>query len=75
MDAEELLVHYSGEGKAAEGLHAGIVYPFRVLVFAFEFECEVVRQVSALMVSPEQEECIWIPDFERPKVEYALGVC
>ena len=55
MDAEELLVHHGGEGKAAEGLHAGIVYPFRVLVFAFEFECEVVRQVSTLVVAAKQE--------------------
>jgi hypothetical protein len=42
MNAKELLVHNSCEGKAAEGFHAGIVYPFRVLVLAFEFESEVI---------------------------------
>lgn len=72
MDAKELLVHDGCEGKATEGLHACIVYPFRVLVFAFEFEGKVVRQVSTLVVPPEQEEGIRIPDFERPQIEHAL---
>lgn len=34
VDAQELLVHHSCEGKVAEGIHAGIVDRFRILVLA-----------------------------------------
>ena len=72
MNAKELLVHNSGEGKTAEGFHAGIVYPFRVLVLALEFEREVISQMPTFMVSSEEEQSVWIPDFERPQVQHAL---
>ena len=41
VDAEELLVHDSGEGKGAEGRHASVVDSLRVLALAF-----VVRSAS-----------------------------
>lgn len=34
MNAQELLVEQSGQGKAVEGLHAGIVHALRVLNLA-----------------------------------------
>ena len=56
MDAEELLVHEGGEGKAVERLHARVVHALRVLDFALLLEREVLREVSALVVAPQQEQ-------------------
>ena len=41
-------------------------------MLTFQLECKVIRQVSAFMVASKQPESIWVPDFERPKVQYAL---
>ena len=35
MDAQELLVHNSGQWQSTEGFHARIVYTFRILVLAY----------------------------------------
>jgi hypothetical protein len=51
MNAEELLVHDGCEGEVAEGVHAGIVKVFRVLVFALELVGEVVGEMTAFVVS------------------------
>ena len=56
VDAEELLVHEGGEGEAVEGLHARVVHALRVLDFALLLEREVLREVSALVVAPQQEQ-------------------
>ena len=72
MNAEELLVHHSGEGQGAEGLHARIVHRFRVLVLAFEFEGEVVGKMSTFVVAPQQPQSVGVPDLERPQIQNAL---
>lgn len=51
MDAKELLVHNGRQRQCAEGLHAGIVYLLGVFVLAFELEGEVIRQMSAFVVT------------------------
>ena len=33
---------------------------------AFEFEREVVSEVTAFVVATEEEQGVWIPDFQRP---------
>jgi hypothetical protein len=50
---QELLVHDSGEGKRAEGVHAGFIDSLRVLVLTFELECEVVCQMATFVVTAE----------------------
>ena len=68
MYAQELLVHDRGEGQGAKRLHTCVVHALRVLVLAFGLEREVVGQVAALMVASKEEERVWIPDLEGPKV-------
>lgn len=72
VDAQELFVHDSSQRQRAERFHACIVDAFAILVLAFEFECEVVCQVSAFMVSTKQPECVRIPDLQRPEIQHTL---
>jgi hypothetical protein len=39
----------------------------------FELEGEVVREMAALVIPPQQEDARWVPDFQSPQVEHALG--
>lgn len=71
---QELLVHDSGEGKRAEGVHAGFVDGFGVFVLAFELECEVVGQMATLVVTTQQPERVGVPNLERPQVQNTLQV-
>ena len=64
MYAEELLVHDSSQGQGAKGFHTRIVDFFRVLVFAFELEGEIVCQMPALVIAAEEPQCVGIPDLE-----------
>ena len=66
MDAQELFVHDRSQWQRAEGLHASLVHPLRILVFALELEGEVVRQVTALMVAAKQPQGVGIPHLQRP---------
>lgn len=72
MNAEELLVHDSGERKSAEGLHAGLVHDLGVLVLAFELEGEVVSQVATLVISSQQPEGLGVVNLQTPQVEDTL---
>lgn len=72
MNAEKLLVHDRRQRQRTEGLDASFVDPLAVFVFALEFECEVVRQVSALVIASQQPEGIRVPDLQRPEVKNAL---
>lgn len=72
MYAQELLVHDGGERQRAERLHARLVNPIGILVFALEFEGEVIRQMSAFMITTEEEERIWVPDLEGPQIQDTL---
>ena len=69
---QELLIHNGGQGQRAERLHTCVADFFRVFVFAFEFEGEIVCQMPALMVSAEEPQSVGIPDLERPEVQYTL---
>lgn len=72
MYAQELLVHDSSEREGAERVHARFIDPVGVLVLALQLECEVIREMSALVISSEQEERIGVPDLQRPQVQDAL---
>lgn len=72
VNAEELLVHDSGERKGAEGLHAGLVHDLGVLVLALELEGEVISQVTTLVVSSQQPEGLGVVNLQTPQVEDTL---
>lgn len=40
--------------------------------FTFKLEGEVIRQMSTLVITTKQEECVGVPNLERPQVEYTL---
>jgi hypothetical protein len=67
--AQKLFFHDRREGQRAEGLEAYVVHALRVIVLALCLEGEVVGQVMTLMFSTEEEEGVWVPDLEGPKVE------
>lgn len=54
MYTQELFVHDRSQRKRAEGVHAGFINSLRVLVLAFELECEVIGQMTALVVTTKQ---------------------
>lgn len=72
VDAQKLLVHDGCKGKRTERVHARFVDRLGILVLAFELEREIVRQVSTLMVSPEEPQGVWVPYLEGPKIQHAL---
>ncbi len=72
VNAEELLVHNSSQRQAAEGLDAGVVNSLGVCVPTFQLEGEVVCQVAAFVIAPEEPERVWVMDLERPQVEHAF---
>lgn len=41
-------------------------------MFTFKLECEIVRQMPALVVSSKQPQSIRIPYLKRPEVQDAL---
>ena len=49
--AKKLLVHNGGQWQGAEGFHACFINVLRVFMLTLEFEGEVIRQVSTLMVA------------------------
>jgi hypothetical protein len=57
------------EGKRAERLEASFVHALRVLVLALSLEREVFGQATTFVMATEEEESVWIPDFESPEVE------
>lgn len=72
MYAEKLLVHDGCQWQRAKSLHTGIVHLVRIFVLAFEFEGEVVGQMSALVVAAEQPQRVGIPNLEGPQVQHTL---
>ena len=53
VDAEELLVHESGQGQTVECFHAGVVHSLCVLDLTLLLESEVFCEMSALMVASQ----------------------
>lgn len=41
-------------------------------LLTFLFKCEVFREMTALVVTSEEEECGGMAQFQRPQVQYAL---
>ena len=54
VNAKELLVHHCRQRQRTEGLQARLIDSFTIFVLAFQFESEVVRQVTAFVVTPQQ---------------------
>ena len=50
MNAEKLLVHKCSQWQTVEGLHARVVHALSVLDFTLLLECEVFRQMAALVI-------------------------
>ena len=73
MDAKELLVHECSQRQRIKGFHACIVDTLGVFDFALLLECEVFGQMPALVIAAQQEEGVWVADFECPKVEDTLN--
>lgn len=72
MNTQELLVHNRRQRQRAEGFDASLVDFLAVLVLTFEFECEVIRKMSAFVVASQKPECVGVPDLQSPEVENAL---
>lgn len=72
VNTQELLVHNRRQRQRAEGFDASLVDFLAVLVLTFEFECEVIRKMSALVVASQKPECVGVPDLQSPEVENAL---
>ena len=69
MCAKIPLVQDRDEGQCAERLEASLVNALRVLVLALYLERVVVGHAATFMLATEEEERIWIPDFQSPEVE------
>lgn len=74
MYAEELLIHHGRQRQVAERVHASIVDRFRVLVFAFQLEGEVVGEMPTFMVASEQKQGVGVPYLECPEIQHALKI-
>lgn len=53
MYTQELFVHDCCKGKRTKRVHASFVDRFGIFMLAFELEREIIRQMSAFMVSSE----------------------
>ena len=62
MYTQKLLVHDSSKWQGAERFHTCFVDLFRIFMLAFQFEREVVCEMSAFMVSPKQPQRVGVPD-------------
>jgi hypothetical protein len=54
VNAEELLVHDRRQRQRTEGFEARLVDPFTIFVLALQLESEIIRQVTAFVVTPQQ---------------------
>ena len=62
-------VHDRDERQRAERPEASFVHALRVLVLALYLEREMFGQAATFMMATEEEEGVWVPDFESPEVE------
>ena len=72
MYTQELFVHDRCERQCTEGLHTSFIHSLRVLVLALQLESKVISQMTALVVSAQQPQCVGIPDLQGPEVQNAL---
>ena len=57
------------EGQRAERLEASFVHALRVLGLALYLEREEFGYAATFPIATEEEERVWIPDFQSPEVE------
>ena len=69
MYAKKPLGHDRDKGQRAERLEASFIHALRVLMPALYLEREVVGLAATFLMATEEEERVWIPDFESPEVE------
>ena len=69
MYAKIPVVQDRDEGKRAERLEESFVHALRVLVLALYLEREVFGHGATFTIATEEEERVWIPDFQSPEVE------
>ena len=72
MDTQELLVHDRRQRQRAERFNASLVDLLVVFVLTLEFECKIIRKVSALMVPSQEPQCVRVPNLQGPKIQNAL---
>ena len=69
MDAEELPVEERCDRQRLEGADARLVHRRGVLVQALALEGEVLCEVSAFVVAPQQEKTVGIPELKGIKIQ------
>ena len=57
------------EGQRAERLEASFVHTLRVFMLALYLECVLFTRAATFTTTTEEEEGVWVPDFESPEVE------
>jgi hypothetical protein len=72
VNAEELFVHYRRQWQSAEGVHASLINPLGVFPFTFEFKGKIICQMATFVIATKKKEGIWVPHFQRPKVQDTL---
>src|SRR3989338_5502982 len=72
MDAQEFPVDGGGQWQGIKGLVQSFVERPRVLVFNFLFECKVVGEMTAFMVTTEHPEFRRIDKLESIEQHHAL---
>lgn len=68
MDTQELLIHDRRQWQRAEGFDTSLIDFLAVFVFAFQFEGEIIRKMSAFMVASQEPKCVGVPDLESPEI-------
>ena len=43
-----------------------------VIILTFLLKCEVFREMTALVIASEEEQCGWMAQLKCPQVQYAL---
>ena len=72
MDAKELIVHDGTEGKSLERLEESIIDFSAILVFAFSAEREVFSEMTALVITADEEDFLRIANLHGIQQEKAF---
>jgi hypothetical protein len=67
--AKKLLGDDRDEWQRAERLEASFVHALRVFMLALYLECVAFTRAATFLTATEEEEGVWIPEFESPEVE------
>jgi len=72
MNTKIPVVQDRDERHRAERLEASFIHALRVLVLALYLERGRVGHAATVLIATEEEESVWIPDFQSPEVEQTL---